>query len=137
MTRVEEDLLRFGDAKVMFFQQLARVNRLFGDLKFADKPQRQQTKDDVFSKPDRETSKYGFSFLRESSGIMFSQSSISNIIDDPASFYREQRFDSKAWLGVRDLCKGFGNSQDSLRGNFLPSNVWGSYCECNVRGRVV
>ena len=137
LTRVEEDLLRFGDAKVMFFQELARVNRFFEDLKFADKAQRQQTKDDVFSKPDRETSKYGVSFLRESSGIMFSQSSISNIIDDPASFYREQRFDSKAWLGIRDLFKGFGNAQDSVLGNFLPSNVWVSYGESNVRRTAV
>jgi hypothetical protein len=87
----------------------------------------------VFSKPDRETGKYGVAFSQGSSGVMVSQSSISNIWDDPTSFYREQRFDSKAWLGVRDLFKSFGNPEDSLVGYLLPTSVWVGYGEGNVK----
>ena len=133
LTRVEEDVLRFGDGKVTAFQEFSRVDRLFEDLKFSDKTQRSQTRDDVFSKPDRDTGKYGISFSQGSSGVTFSESSTSNISDDPSNFYRQQRFNSKAWLGPRDLSQKYGISGDSLLGYVLPSNIWIGYGEGQVR----
>ena len=47
LTRVEEDVLRFGDSKVTAFQEFARVDRFFEDLKFSDKSQQAKTRDDV------------------------------------------------------------------------------------------
>jgi hypothetical protein len=129
LTRVEEDVLRFGSSKVTLFQEFARVDPFFEDIKFSDKALSKQTKEDVFSKPDRETGRYGVSFLQGSSGVTFSQSMISNITDSPTSFYKEQRFDSKAWLGLRDL----SNSADSFVGNLVPSSVWVGYGEGDVR----
>jgi hypothetical protein len=131
-SRVEEDVLRFRDTKVTLFQEYARVDPYFEDIKFSDKALRQKTKDDVFSKPDRETGKYGISFIQGSSGVSFSQSLISNISDGPNSFYREQRYDSKAWWGVRDTYNELWNG-GSLLGNLIPSNVWIGYGEGNVR----
>jgi hypothetical protein len=133
LTRVEEDVLRLGDGKVTVFQEFARVDRFFEDLRFTDKTQRSQTRDDVFSKPDRETGRYGVAFSQGSSGILVSQSSISNISEDPLNFYREQRFDSKAWLNPRDLSQKYGIAGDSFLGNILPSSVWVGYGEGQVR----
>jgi hypothetical protein len=131
-SRMEEDVMRFGDAKVTLFQEFARVDPYFEDIKFSDKSQRQQTRDDVFSKPDRDTLKYGVSFSQGSSGVSFSQSSISNITEGPNSFYREQRYDSKVWVGVRDAYSNILSS-DSLLGTLAPTNIWVGYGEGNVR----
>ena len=133
LTRVEEDVLRFGDGKVTAFQEFARVDRFFEDLRFSDKTQRAQTRDDVFSKPDRETGTYGAAFSQGSSGISFSQSSISNISDDPSNFYRQQRFDSKAWLGPREFSEKYGIAGNSLLGFIIPSSIYVTYGEGQVR----
>jgi hypothetical protein len=129
LTRTEADVLRVGDVSVTLFQQFAHVNSLFEDVKFSDKALRKQTKEDVFSTPDRQTNTYGVSLAQGSSGVMFSQSSISDLSGTGSSFYREQRFNSKAWLGLRDISNGFSNSTDSLVGNLVPSNVWVGYSE--------
>jgi hypothetical protein len=132
-TRVEEDVFRFGDGRVTVFQEFTRVDRFFEDLKFTDKTQRSQTRDDLFSKPDRETGKYGISFSQGPSGVSFSESSISNISDDPANFYRQQRFDSKAWFGPRDFFQKYGVPADSVIGHILPSTVWVGYGQGQAR----
>ena len=132
LSRIEEDVLKFGNAKVMLYQEFARVDPFFEDVKFSDKALRQQTKDDVFSKPDRETGKYGISLIQGSSGVTLSQSLISNISEGPISFYREQRFDSKAWLGLRDVYKDYWNSGSFLE-NFVPNTVWIGYSVGSVR----
>jgi hypothetical protein len=136
LTHLEADVLKFGDAKVTLFQEFARVNSFFEDLKFSNKAFRKETKDDVFSTPDRQTEKYGVSLAQGSSGVMFSQSSISDLSGTASSFYREQRFDSKAWLGLRDITNGFSNSPDSVLGNLVPSNVWFGYGEGAVKQNV-
>jgi hypothetical protein len=60
---------------------------------------------------------------------MFSQSTISDLSGTAASFYREQRFNSKAWLGVRDVVTGSSNWADSTVVTLLPSSVWAGYSE--------
>ena len=141
LTHLEVDVLKLGDVNVTLFQEFARVNSFFEDLKFSNKAFRKETKDDVFSTPDRQTEKYGISLAQGSSGVMFSQNSISDLSGTASSFYREQRFDSKAWLGLRDITKGFSNSkddskEDSALGNLVPSNVWVGYSEGAVKQSV-
>jgi hypothetical protein len=136
LTHLEADILKLGDAKVTLFQEFARVNSFFEDLKFSNKALRNQTKEDVFSTPDRQTEKYGVSLAQGSSGVMFSQNSISDLSGTASSFYREQRFDSKAWLGLRDITKGFSNSPDSVLGSLVPSNVWVGYSEGAIKQSV-
>jgi hypothetical protein len=133
LTRVEQDVFGFGGSKVTLFQEFARVDPFFEDLKFSDKALRKQTKEDVFSKADRETSTYGVSLVQGSSGVTFSQSSISNISEGPASFYRENRFDSKAWFGLRDTFNEIFSSAGPTLANIVPSNVWVGYNEGSVR----
>jgi hypothetical protein len=133
LTRVEEDFLRAGDFKVTGFQEFSHVNSYFEDLRFSEKAFRKQTKDDPFSSPDRQTEKYGVSLVQGSSGVMVSQSSISDISGTASSFYREQRFNSTAWLGVRDMTKDFWSSTDSILGNLVPSSVWVGYSEGSIR----
>jgi len=136
LTRTEADVLKFGDTSVTLFQQFAMVNSLFEDVKFSDKAFRKQTKEDVFSTPDRQTNTYGVSLAQGSSGVMFSQSSLSDLSGTASSFYREQRFNSKAWLGLRDLTTGLSNSADTVIGNVVPTNVWFGYSEGDVRQNV-
>jgi hypothetical protein len=135
LTRTEADVLKFGDINVTLFQQFSRVNSSFEDVKFSDKALRKQTKEDVFSAPDRQTNTYGVSLAQGSSGVMFSQSSLSDLSGTASSFYREQRFDSKAWLGLREIA-GLSNSTDSVLGNLVPSNVWVGYGEGAVKQNV-
>jgi hypothetical protein len=132
LTRVEEDFLRAGDFKVTGFQEFSHVSSYFEDLKFSEKAFRKQTGDDPFSSPDRQTEKYGVSLVQGSSGVTVSQSSISDISGSASSFYREQRFNSKAWLGIRDMTKDFWTT-DSILGNLVPSSVWVGYSEGSVR----
>jgi hypothetical protein len=136
LTRVEEDFLRAGDFKVTGFQEFSHVSSYFEDLRFSDKAFRKQTRDDPFSSPDRQTGKYGVSLVQGSSGVMVSQSSISDISGSASSFYSEQRFNSTAWLGVRDMTKDFWNSNGSVLGNLVPSSVWVGYSEGSVRQNV-
>jgi hypothetical protein len=136
LTHLEADILKLGDVKVTFIQEFARVNSFFEDLKFSNKAFRKETREDVFSTPDRQTEKYGVSIAQGSSGVMFSQNSISDLSGTASSFYREQRFDSKAWLGLREIT-GFSNSTDSVLGNLVPSNVWVSYGEGAVKQNVL
>src|SRR5262245_43468490 len=117
LTRTEADVLKFGDINVTLFQQFSRVSSFFEDVKFSDKALRKQTREDVFSTPDRDTDTYGVSLVRGSSGVTFSQSSISDVSGTASSFYREQRLDAKAWLGLRDIANGFSNSTGSVLGN--------------------
>ena len=133
LSRVEADVLKLGDVNVTLFQEFAQVNSLFEDIKFSDKALRKQTKEDVFSTPDRQTEKYGVALAQGSSGIMFSQSSISDLSGTASSFYREQRFNSRAWLGLRDITQGFSTAPDSVLGNLVPSSVWVGYSEGAVR----
>jgi len=136
LTHLELDVLKLGDVNVTFIQEFARVNSFFEDLKFSNKAFSKETREDVFSTPDRQTEKYGISLARGSSGVMFSQNSISDLSGTASSFYREQRFDSKAWLGLRDAVKGFSNSKDSVLGNLVPSNIWVGYSEGAVKQSV-
>jgi hypothetical protein len=136
LSHLEADILKLGDVKVTLFQEFARVNSSFEDIKFSNKALRNQTKEDVFSTPDRQTEKYGVSLAQGSSGVMFSQSSISDLSETASSFYRQQRFDSKAWLGLRDITKGFSNSTDSVVGNLVPNSVWVTYSEGAVKQNV-
>jgi hypothetical protein len=133
LTRVEADILKLGNVNVTLFQEFAQVNSLFEDIKFSDKALRKQTKEDVFSTPDRQTEKYGVALAQGSSGIMFSQSSISDLSGTASSFYREQRFNSKVWLGLRDITQGFSKSPNSALENLVPSNVYVGYSEGAVR----
>src|SRR5262249_6846199 len=136
LSHLEADILKLGDVKVTLFQEFARVNSFFEDLKFSNKAFRKETREDVFSTPDRQTEKYGVSIAQGSSGVMFSQNSISDLSGTTSSFYREQRFDSKAWLGLRDITKGFSNSPDSVWGSLVPSSVWVGYSEGAVKQSV-
>jgi hypothetical protein len=125
LTRVEEDVFRFGEAKVTLFQQYSRVDPFFEDIKFSDKSLKKETKDDVFSNPNRETGAYGISLVQGSSGLLLSQSLISNISNSTTDFYREQRLESKAWFGLRDLSKDFLSS--AALSAFVPTSVWIGY----------
>src|SRR5262245_2321829 len=126
LTRTEADVLKFGDTSVTLFQQFSQVSSLFEDVRFSDKALRKQTREDVFSTPDRQTNTYGVSLAQGSSGVMFSQSSLSDLSGTASSFYREQRFNSKAWLGLRDLANSFSNVPVS---NFVPNSLWVGYSE--------
>jgi hypothetical protein len=64
---------------------------------------------------------------------MLSQSSISDISGSVSSFYREQRFNSKVWLAIRDMTKDLWNSTDPILGNLVPNSVWVGYSEGSVR----
>src|SRR5262249_54504376 len=131
---LEAGILNLGYVEVAFVQEFARVNSAFEDVKFSNKALRNQTKEDVFSTPDRQTEKYGVSLAQGSSGVMFSQSSISDLSGTASSFYRQQRFDSKAWLGLRDITQGF--AKDSVLGNLVPNSVWATYSEGAVKQNV-
>src|SRR5262249_54676444 len=136
LSHLEADILKLGNVKVTLFQEFARVNSSFEDIKFSNKAFRNQTKEDLFSTPDRQTEKYGVSLAQGSSGVMFSQNSISDLSGTASSFYRQQRFDSKAWLGLRDITQGFSNSTDSVLGNLVPNSVWATYSEGAVKQNV-
>jgi hypothetical protein len=132
-TRLEGDVLRFGDSKLTLFQEFAYVDKWFEDIRFSDKTLRKKTNEDVLSKPDRQTSTYGASLTKGLSGLVFSGTSVSDISGDPASFYREQRFDSRAWLGVRDIGKDLWNLKSPLHDVLAPSNAWVGYSEGTAR----
>ncbi len=124
--------MHWGDTKVMLFQEFARVDPFFEDIKFSDKAFRKQTKDDVFSKPDRETSKYGVSLIQGTSGITVSQSYISKSERRLLPPFTERiASNSKAWVGLRDVTEEFWGSTPWL-GNFVPANIWISYYEGSV-----
>jgi hypothetical protein len=128
LTRLEEDVFASDATKVTLFQEFARVDPFFEDIKFSDKAFRRQTKDDVFSKPDRETNRYGLSLVQGSAGVTFSQSFISNLSEGAGAFYRENRLDSKAWLGLRDATEEFWGPAPWL-GSIVPTNIWVSYSD--------
>jgi len=128
LARLEADVISLGNFKTMLFAEGAYVSRFFEDVQFSEKSRRKETREDVFSSPNRQSHKYGLGFRNGDFGLLVAHNSVSNLSNRAGDFYRAQSFETKASLAMRDLLGDYMSIA-----TLVPSSVFVGYNQSHTR----